>query len=333
MRDNLYHEFRDIVKEIHPNIIVIENVKGILSKKNKKGGKIIEDIISDFENQGYNFENEKTGKKYVLVNASDFGVPQKRERILLIGINKNWKNVSIPHPTPTHQSPELIKGKQQNLLPYVTLYEAIGDLPKVTPKTTMTGLSKKDAQKTIQLNKNISSGNDKIKLNKKAFEKHLANISLSGRKFYEFVRPNGYEFIDHHVSRNHQVSDLTLFTLMKEGETAGDFIERKPAIAKKLIKYKMNSFKDKYRKQKRDEPATTIFAHLEKDGNRFIHPTQSRTLTPREAARIQSFPDDFLFEGPISKKFKQIGNAVPPLLSYVIANEINKIYQSSDIHD
>jgi DNA (cytosine-5)-methyltransferase 1 len=87
----------------------------------------------------------------------------------------------------------------------------------------------------------------------------------------------------------------------------------------------MLSFKDKYRRQNAGKSSTTIFAHLEKDGNRFIHPTQARTYTPREAARIQSFPDDFVFEGPMNKKFKQIGNAVPPLLAHNIALCVNKL--------
>ena len=113
-----------------------------------------------------------------------------------------------------------------------------------------------------------------------------------------------------------------LFGLMQEGETAKDFAKRKPRQAKRLIKYKMNSFVDKYRKQRSDEPCTTIFAHLEKDGNRFIHPWQARTITPKEAARIQSFPDNITFEGRQGNRFRQIGNAVPPLLSYNIAQTI-----------
>ena len=111
---------------------------------------------------------------------------------------------------------------------------------------------------------------------------------------------------------------------MKEGETAKEFKVREPELAKKLIKYDMDTFEDKYRKQEWNAPCTTVFAHLQKDGNRFIHPRQKRTLTPREAARIQSFPDDFIFCGPFSMKFKQIGNAVPPLLSYRIGLAIHE---------
>ncbi len=99
-------------------------------------------------------------------------------------------------------------------------------------------------------------------------------------------------------------------------------MKRQPEMGKKLIKYDMRTFKDKYRRQKSDEPCTTVFAHLEKDGNRFIHPTQARTLTPRETARVQSFPDEFIFEGPFIKKFRQIGNAVPVMLSFNIAKAI-----------
>src|SRR3989344_7517598 len=87
IRDNLYEHFRDIVAEIKPNIMVIENVKGILSKKDNEGKHIISKIISDFEKLGYNFENEK-GEKYSILNAATFGVPQRRDRVILIGVKK-----------------------------------------------------------------------------------------------------------------------------------------------------------------------------------------------------------------------------------------------------
>jgi DNA (cytosine-5)-methyltransferase 1 len=91
-----------------------------------------------------------------------------------------------------------------------------------------------------------------------------------------------------------------------------------------FIRYDMKSFKDKYRKQSWDRPCTTIFAHLERDGNRFIHPdsSQARTLTVREAARLQSFPDSYVFAGAMKSRYRQIGNAVPPLLSHAIARSI-----------
>ena len=326
-RDNLYEHFLGIVGDVKPNIIVIENVKGILSKKDSSGRKIITKLISDFEKIGYNFENEKR-EKWNLLNAANFGVPQKRERVILIGIKKSWKKSSVPEVQPTHFDPSCDDKKEllsKGLKPYVSVFEAIGDLPKVSPKITPTGLTEERKNEIKQKNRKIKSGKDLVELDKTRFQKHLCKISQSGIGFFNFVRPNGYKHIDHHTARSQQLSDIELFGLMRPGETAKDFMERMPEKAKTLIKYDMLTFKDKYRRQGLGEPSTTIFAHLEKDGNRFIHPKQARTYTPREAARIQSFPDDFKFEGTMSKKFRQIGNAVPPLLSFNIALCINNL--------
>ncbi|MFZ3077153.1 MAG: DNA cytosine methyltransferase [Candidatus Aenigmatarchaeota archaeon] len=323
-RDHLYKEFRKIVSEINPNIVVIENVKGILSKKDCDGNKIIDKLISDFESE-YNFENSK-GKKYIILNAADFGVPQKRERVILIGIRRDWKDIKVPVIESTHRDSDLKKEKSdKKLLPYVNLYEAIGDLQKVEPKITKTGISKNKWKMIEEHNTEVKNGLDRIIFDRSKFEEHISKISESGRCFLHFIRPNGYNYINHHVARSQQLSDIELFRNMNEGETAADFMNRNKKLAKKLIKYNMDTFRDKYRKQTWNKPSTTIFAHLEKDGNRFIHPKQARTITPREAARIQSFPDDFVFCGPISKKFKQIGNAVPPLMSYIIAKKIYSI--------
>ncbi len=326
-RDNLYEHFRDIVGDIQPNIIVIENVKGILSKRDSKKKKIIDKLVSDFEKLGYNFENEK-GAKWNILNAANFGVPQKRERVILIGIKKSWKSVKVPEIQPTHFDAKCDNPDDfvsNGLLPYVSVYEAIGDLPRVSPKVTYTGLTEEQKEKIKKKNVLINNGKDKIELNRNRFEKHLNKISQSGQNFFGFVRSNGYKYIDHHTTRSHQISDIELFKLMRQGETAKYFAERRPDLAEKYIKYSLLSFKDKYRKQKAKDPSTTVFAHLEKDGNRFIHPTQARTYTPREAARTQSFPDYFIFEGPMTKKFRQIGNAVPPLMSYNIAKTLYKV--------
>lgn len=310
-RDNLYREFRDIVDKIRPNIILIENVKGILTKKDEKGKKIIDKIFRDFEKLGYNFRNNKNGQKYMLLNAVHFGVPQKRERVIILGIKKEWKNIDVPYIEPTHEKP-------------VTIFEAIGDLPEVNAKITNTGLTERKIKEIKKKNEKINSGTEKISFNKKLFNEHLSLISDQGRDFLQIMRPNGYKYIDYHITRSQQVSDLKLFRMLKEGETAADFIKREPKKAEKLIKYDMNSFKDKYRRQKYDEPSTTIFAHLEKDGNRFIHPVQPRTITPREAARIQSIPDEVPIEGPLSKKFRQIGNGVPTRMAFEIGNIVYK---------
>jgi DNA (cytosine-5)-methyltransferase 1 len=328
-RDNLYEEFREIVRELRPEVIVIENVKGILSKKDKDGKRIIEKLLSDFEKLDYSFENDRDQKKYMILNAADFGVPQTRARVVLMGINKKWKKMLVPYVEATHFDPHLVRNNQlQNasLMSYTTLFDAIGDLPEVMPKITATGLRGSMMKKRERMNADINSGNDKSQLEKTKMNKHLTRLGESGSYYFQFIRPDNYSFIDHHMARPQQYSDIMLFSRMKEGETAEEFLVRCPRSGKRLIKYKMNGFKDKYRKQRWDRPCTTIFAHLEKDGNRFIHPAQPRTITPREAARIQSFPDSYIFWGPVSKKYKQIGNAVPPLMAYNIGKALLRVF-------
>lgn len=204
--------------------------------------------------------------------------------------------------------------EEEKLLNYVTIFDAIGDLPSIKSKVTTTGLTKKEQELNEQQNKNINSGKEIITINKKKYTSFLNKIQKQGKEFQDFIKSKDGKIIGH-VARSHQKSDIELYELMGQGETAYDFLARSPEKAQKLIKYSMNSFKDKYRKQSYSMPSTTVFAHLQKDGNRFIHPNQARTITVREAARIQSFPDWFVFAGPMSQQFKQIGNAVPPLLS------------------
>ena len=95
-RDNLYKEFRDIVGQLKPKIFLIENVKGILSKKDESGSLIIKKIFTDFEKLGYNLINSKTGKKFMVLNAADYGVPQTRNRVMIIGIRKDLGKDVVP---------------------------------------------------------------------------------------------------------------------------------------------------------------------------------------------------------------------------------------------
>lgn len=316
--DRLYEQYLAIVKELNPAFIIFENVRGIISKKDTKGRKYIDIILSDFKNLGYSFasENEEVKTEYLILNSVDYGVPQLRERVFLVGNNLGIKN---PYPLPTH--------KKNN---YVTLLEAIGDLPKLKAKITSTGIrNRKDRESIQRRNKKIYSGSDSVGYHKDLFDAHYKKLDKEGKAFLDFVKPNGKNVLMHHVARGQKRDDILLFRGMKQGATARDIFESKKKNIrglKKLIKYDMTSFTDKYKKQSWNRPCSTVFAHLQKDGNRFIHPDslQARTITPREAARIQSFPDWYEFKGPFSRKFRQIGNAVPPFLSYVIAKSLSR---------
>jgi len=350
-RDSLYKEFYDIVKELNPKIFLIENVKGILSKKDSKNIKIIDKIISDFENLGYNLSNTENNNKYLLLNAVHFGVPQRRERVFIIGIKKELEK-SIPLPKQTHyytqpqNQKKLIKEQSNSLCElkkFISIKEAIGDLPELNAKCTYTDLNEKKKKEINLLNQEIdksnSSGINNKQINETEKEKYLKFLKSllnfnSALDFQIFVRNS--EFIQGHIARSQQFSDIEIFKLLPEGWTSKDVFSNSITDSEEIVKLKnelrklikydcSDSFPDKYRKQKWNEPSTTILTHLQKDGNRFIHPKQARTFTPREAARLQSFPDSFIFEGPMTQQFKQIGNAVPPLLAKALAEVIAQV--------
>ena len=123
-----------------------------------------------------------------------------------------------------------------------------------------------------------------------------------------------------HVARMHNDRDLEIFKMLKPGRSIKD-------IPSKYNPYRKDIFLDKYKKQPWQKPSSTVLAHLSKDGLMFIHPdeSQNRSLTPREAARLQSFSDDFVFEGPRTKQYLQIGNAVPPIFALAVAQQIKDL--------
>lgn len=136
----------------------------------------------------------------------------------------------------------------------------------------------------------------------------------------------GTLLIHNHVARPHQASDIKLYGLLRPGER----IEDRPDLRdnRDLMKYQTKTFKDKYRRQDYGRPSSTIVAHLQKDGNMFIHPEQARTFTVREAARIQSFPDDYIFCGTRTHQFRQVGNAIPPLFMRRVARYLASLLNS-----
>ena len=319
-RDRLYLDFVKIVREVRPRFIIIENVMGIISKKDGRKTPFVKKIIKSLEKLGYSFEIDGSDEKYQILNSVNFGVPQRRKRVLIIGNRMGLKNPII---RPTHYDPEYEQPVNE-LKKGITLKEAIGDLPRLKAKITLTGIKEQDIEKIEKLNESINSGIGEA-------DYHIKTIA-GNSNFLHFVSSGvltgkAPDVLRDHVARSQQITDIQLFGIMKPGETAKDFINNGyTENEKKLIKYDMSSFYDKYRKQKWNAPCTTLFAHLEKDGNRFIHPDskQARTLTVREAARIQSFPDDFIFEGPYNKKYRQTGNAVPPLMAKAVAESFAK---------
>jgi DNA (cytosine-5)-methyltransferase 1 len=282
-RRELYQEFLKFVKHFKPKIFVMENVLGIRSAD---GGHFFNRVQFEARKLGYRVHGE-------VIKAWEYGVPQKRQRQLIIGTQLDLPLFSSHlFMIPSHGL--MAKDKKQK---FVSLWEAIGDLP---PIKAGQGEEK--------------SGYDLIRRSV-----HLAKYS--GRYTLDVLGVDRCLHLTAHRARPHLERDLRDFNALREGETARQAMARGIQME---FPYDKETFKDRYTKQHRGRLCSTIVAHLSKDGLMFIHPTQNRSLTPREAARVQSFPD--WFEFPVSRKqqYILIGNAVPPLVGKAVGSGVLK---------
>lgn len=277
-RRDLYKRFLKHVAFFKPKIFVMENVLGI----NSMGSGIYLTKIQE-ACRALNYSVAP-----VQINCWEFGVPQKRIRQLFIG-TREGQPLFMPsrYLTKTHSS-EPSDGDLEQL---VTLGEAICDLPPLK----------------------ADDGSIESKYDLTLRKKHLKDYG--NRYVIDLMQADQAQKLTWHVSRPHSERDLRDFLLIREGENSKGAISRGEVME---TPYSMESFADKYKRQSRYKLCSTIVAHLKKDGLMFIHPTQNRSLTPREAARVQSFPDTFEFSGQRGNVYEQIGNAVPPLAGKAI---------------
>ncbi|MGZ9755964.1 DNA cytosine methyltransferase [Mycoplasma sp. 246B] len=228
-RNQLYKYTIKVIEDIQPSLFVLENVKGILSFKEHDGNLVINKIIDKLHSIGYY-------AKYILLDASNFGVPQKRQRVIFIGAKQHQKE----------KVDKVIKMLENTFLPIKTVYDAISDLENVSEDVKWNHIFSKHSPKMFEKIKNTQPG-----------------------------------------------------------------------------KSPMKNYSDAFKRQFYDRPATTV---KENHGGVHLHPKLHWVMTPRELARLQSFPDDFIFTSSKSNILKQIGNAVPPKLSEEIAKIINKVF-------
>jgi DNA (cytosine-5)-methyltransferase 1 len=231
-----------------------------------------------------NFEEIGYRTSYSVVNARWFGVPQDRKRLIFIGVRDDL-DLDLDAADLVCYAPRFLKDVVA--LPGETdLRRAIGDLPEIPHGT------REDPQLYVR---------------------------KPGRRsrYAELMRSRSNGIVADHVCREHNEQDLEAFGIMPQSRIYTDLPER-------LKRYRDDIFPDKYRKLSWDRVAGTVTAHLAKDCYAHIHPSQPRTISIREAARLQSFPDDFRFYGNMGDRFRQIGNAVPPLMSWGIAAYIRE---------
>lgn len=229
-------------------------------------------------------------------DAWSLGVPQKRRRQLVIGTRND-----IPDYFPTK-----VKAAQR-AIPFTNLGDAICDLPKLT----------------------AGSGDNESDYDLQTRQKALQCGGIKAWNYlYNVLEIEKTSKLFNHVARPHSARDLGDFGKLKEGESSA--VAMRDHGVEFDFPYDKNNFKDRYTRQSRSKPCSTIVAHLSKDGLMFIHPTQLRSITPREAARIQSFPDWFIFPEARTHSFRMIGNAVPPLLSEAVGSAIKEYLCQSD---
>lgn len=352
-RANLYLRFVHYIRELKPILILMENVPDAL---NYGGHNIAEEMCDVLADLGY-------ASRYTLLNAVFYGVPQMRERMFLLACCKELKcDITFPQPSHWAELPQGYEGSRRvalkslgppgdlfdtgassgytlppmpsrHLPPAITAREAISDLPPIT----------------IHLEGKLSRGarrfDQRVSYPKGSKVSEYARMM---RTWNSFESKNGicdhvirYLPRDYDIFRRMNPGDqypeayqhaTEMFeTKLKQARMCGKVIIDNSAEYKKLKKltvppYDIGKFPNRWRKMEADKPARTLMAHLGKDSYSHIHydSNQARTISVREAARLQSFPDGFVFAGTMNPAFRQIGNAVPPLLAKALAEQIMK---------
>jgi len=309
-RNYLYTHYLELLKYFQPDVFIYENVPGLFTATDG-GEKIFEKLLEDFSRLTPSYEiipplNEVSKKPHdYILNSINFGVPQNRKRLILIGFREDLdeKNHDI------RRMYERLRNKRKSIEKQKSVKDAIGDLPDLEPNT----------------------GNNKF------YSEYVEKGPLTA--YQKKMRKNSIGVLNH-FARAHMQSDLDRYRYFIEqyentgkSATLKDLLADKPDLAPEHKTINNEKFVDRFKVQWWSKPASTVTAHLSKDGHYFIHPSSEyiRSFTVREAARCQSFPDNFFFEGPRTEQFRQVGNAVPPLLAKAIGSmvrcELEKIYQ------
>lgn len=274
-RNGLYKEYLLFLSHVRPKFFIMENVKGMMNKK--------DEIIQNFED----YLGGEYRYDYAVLKAQDFGVPQNRERFIMIG-NRVGVN-------PTEIFEEINRHKRQAFV----LRDALIGLPHLESR-------KEKGAKDVE---NEESGYT------------VRDFEYIHNDFYDFIN-DGREItkLYNHKNRYNNARDIEIFRRLPQG--ANSLHE---SIAD-IMPYKRRAdiFKDKYFKLNENLICKTITSHMKYDCNMYIHPWEARGLSPREAARIQTFPDDYVITGAQNMWYAQVGNAVPVKLAKAIGDGIMK---------
>jgi len=343
-RHFLYREYVRILGRLRPAAFVMENVKGMLSSQ-VDGGGIFSRVLDDLEAAGDGYQllplskpapsdGSRAAARDFLIKAEDHGVPQARHRVIILGIRSDLaKEIELEGP---------ILGSPQAP---VTVAEVLRDLPRVR-----SGLSRGDdadawlaavqnqasaiaasgaAPKEVrEIARAVAGANRLPRLRSSSRRKHSGELPA---QLADWLLDDRLEVVLQHETRGHIPDDLGRYLFSSAFTRA---FGRSPKLAEfpEFLQPAHRNrgsgdFADRFRTQCADRPSTTVTSHISKDGHYFIHPDtmQCRSLTVREAARLQTFPDNYLFCGPRTKQYHQVGNAVPPYLAFQIAKAVRRL--------
>lgn len=350
-RSRLYEKYLGLIRDFGPAVFVMENVKGLLSAK-VDGKLLFPEIVKQLEQplgaggpryrlvpliepQGDLTQSRLDPKSFV-VHAEKFGVPQKRHRVILVGISQG---IEMDHAT-------FLRPRNR----YVTVSSMIDGLPEI--RSPITDTLERSWQASIaklfaEASKEARSSDKKIAELLRELAKEASKRSDPGIGKATVRRTKGCDKVPEHLRSwllDEQPRLLLNHQYRKGGHKGSDLQRYAYASAFALINgksprgsddfpvglhpdhanWESGDFKDRFKVQCANEPSLTITSHLSKDGHYFIHPDprQMRSLSVREAARLQTFPDNYFFEGTPNQQFHQVGNAVPPWLARQIAEVV-----------
>lgn len=362
-RHFLYREYLEILDVVQPDVFVMENVKGILTAK-VGGEHIFSTIRKDLEHpalalgkkrssgRSYKlrsfvvppdsdslFEHEYREDKSFVIRAELHGVPQARHRVILLGIA-----------TDIDREPASLQST-----PRVPVEHVLTGLPKLRSRLSKGGDDKEKWRASIEdqaanIKKELQGRGQKVlldeiqhQLGKLRFKAPIKSDRYDQVPFSRKLAGPLADWLCHdtpekvlnHESRGHIPGDLGRYffsacwaaAYQNTGNVVPKAKDFPHCLAPAHINWKSGHFVDRFRVQARGRPATTVTSHISKDGHYFIHPdpSQCRSLTVREAARIQTFPDNYFFEGGRTQQYVQVGNAVPPFLALQLAEIVWKV--------
>jgi DNA (cytosine-5)-methyltransferase 1 len=356
-RVSLWQRYVAFIRATKPVALLMENVPDIL---NHGGNNVAELVAKSLSEEGYDVA-------YTLLNASWYGVPQMRERMILVGFHRAT-GIKPRFPTPTHHldlpsgyigtknaARRVLKAEGSDhhrwipdptpkSMPATSASEALADLPPLFAQEMLrTGQMRrgaKDPSEPVQYTTNKPSTaysrlmREWVGFASKATTGHIFRYLPRDYKIFAEIQP-GWQYPEIHAYVEHKIATWLDRRARRGLSTDARDPDVSDFVTSWRLPYDPNKFANKWWKLKPDTPVRTLMAHLGKDSYSHIHfdGEQARPITIREAARLQSFPDGFVFKGTMNPAFKQIGNAVPPLFAYAIARGIRECLGAPETPD